>query len=408
MKKRKWQIALFAVIPVLLTLVLIAARPVGKEYGIRVVADGETVLNKEYRKNFFVAAKVALLYGGSYEKLSQNEYSGDDKELIRSLNLDLYEDIEKLVDSNTVMPTDAQVEFVDGGFVYHEAKEGYRVDREKLFADVVSSLQSGEEIGLSVSAVKPSVDVDGLKKNTRLMSTFTTTVSGSENRKKNIALAATKINGAVIGQNDYLSFNERVGERSEANGFLMAHVIKDGEFVDGVGGGVCQASTTLYNAWLRAGLAVLSASAHSLPVSYVPASLDAMVSSTSDLVLHNDSPRPIYVRAWYADNKMTVELYGRPSEYEIRLRSVNIKRLEADYEISDEDVDWQENETVRIIKRAKDGLISESYRDFLCDGTVVRTERLRRNEYKPQNGVKIIRSDAEKSVKNATDNQLAL
>ena len=190
-----------------------------------------------------------------------------------------------------------------------------------------------------------------------------------------------------------LSFNERVGERTEANGFLSAHIIKDGEFVDGVGGGVCQASTTIYNAWLKAGRKVRSVSAHSLPVSYVPASLDAMVSSASDLVLTNDSLYPVYVWARVDKDNICVTIFGMPSGYAVKTRSVTIKTVTAKYVISDEKIDWDENETERIIKRAKDGLISESYRDFYKDGVLVRTEKLRRNEYKPQDGIKAVRSD---------------
>ncbi|HKL94383.1 MAG TPA: VanW family protein, partial [Clostridia bacterium] len=111
-------------------------------------------------------------------------------------------------------------------------------------------------------------EVDGISDNV-LRATFSTTYSNSSpNRKHNIKLAASKLN-ITLYPDEIFSFNRIVGERSEARGFLTAHIILDGKFVDGVGGGVCQVSTTLYNCALLSDLEILCAHRHSLPVSYV-------------------------------------------------------------------------------------------------------------------------------------------
>lgn len=94
----------------------------------------------------------------------------------------------------------------------------------------------------------------------------------------NIALAAEKINGCILADGEEFSFNGRVGARTESNGFLSAPIILEGDFVEGVGGGVCQASTTVYNAALLAGMEITEQHPHSLRVGYVEPSFDAMVS----------------------------------------------------------------------------------------------------------------------------------
>lgn len=104
----------------------------------------------------------------------------------------------------------------------------------------------------------------------RLIAHFSTYYGDSkQNRKDNIALAARKIDGLVLYPEDEFSFNDLVGRRTVENGFKTAYVIQNGDFVEGVGGGVCQVSSTLYNCALLANLAITCVRAHSLPVSYV-------------------------------------------------------------------------------------------------------------------------------------------
>ncbi|MDE6302573.1 MAG: VanW family protein, partial [Clostridia bacterium] len=104
----------------------------------------------------------------------------------------------------------------------------------------------------------------------------------SPSRKHNIELASRKVDGTVLYPEDEFSFNETVGMRTKANGFEAALIIQDGTFVEGVGGGVCQVSSTIYNCALLAGLDISHVRPHSLPVSYVAPSFDAMVSSATD------------------------------------------------------------------------------------------------------------------------------
>ena len=131
------------------------------------------------------------------------------------------------------------------------------------------------------------------------------------NRAYNVALAAKLLDGAVILPGEVLSFNDRVGERSSERGFLNAPVIANGRIRQGLGGGVCQVSTTLHLAALTGGLEIVEHRTHSRTSSYADAGLDATVAwGTIDYKVRNPYDFPITVRAFAADGVMRVELEG--------------------------------------------------------------------------------------------------
>ena len=152
------------------------------------------------------------------------------------------------------------------------------------------------------------------------MASYTTAYSASfAARAHNIELAASLLDGQKVGAGAEFSFNAAVGARTSERGFESAKVILNGEYVDGVGGGVCQVSSTLYNAWVLAGLAVRSVRAHSLPSGYVPMSQDATVSEYIDLVLLNDSPGEVTIRAAAREGKLTIALFGKRKKIKVTL-----------------------------------------------------------------------------------------
>ena len=142
----------------------------------------------------------------------------------------------------------------------------------------------------AADACRAEARAEGFEYFDELMGEYSTSyASSSAARKHNIELAASAVNGAVIGVGEEFSFNVTVGVRSRRRGYLPAPVIVSGKYTTGVGGGVCQVSTTLYNAVLRSGLEVVSVSRHSIPVSYVPRSMDAMVSGATDFRFKNNT-----------------------------------------------------------------------------------------------------------------------
>ena len=216
---------------------------------------------------------------------------------------------------------------------------------------------------------------EGEKFNVQLLSSFTTYFDGgNEARSHNIRLAASKINGTVVQNGDIFSFNETVGARTAERGFNKAAIIENGEFVEGIGGGVCQVSTTLYNAALLSGCKVTEYHSHSLAVSYVPPSRDAMVSGTFyDLKFKNSTGSTIYIKSVTGGNFVCFKIYGRNFGVKYSLSSVVTGAIEAPEEFT---------EDIALVRGGKDGIISEGY---LCvtEKGVTHKIFLRRDKYSP-------------------------
>ena len=207
----------------------------------------------------------------------------------------------------------------------------------------------------------------------------------SEGRKHNIALAASAIDGVVLAPEEEFSFNDTVGARTEARGYRAAYVIQDGVFVEGVGGGVCQVSGTLYNCALLADLAVTCARPHSLPVSYLAPSFDAMVSSETDLRFVNTLSAPVTLRMTADGSYLRAEMYGVKGEFSVRRRSETVSEIPFETErLTDPSLPPGEE---RVESPGKNGLRSEGWLEYFRGGALVRSVRIRRDTYLPQKRV---------------------
>ena len=227
-------------------------------------------------------------------------------------------------------------------------------------------------------------------------SNFSTTYEkSSSERKSNIKLAAKSINGTLVDVGGEFSFNMTVGPRTEKRGYKSAKIISGGEFVDGVGGGVCQVSTTLYNAAVLAGLKISEYHPHSLPVSYVAPSFDAMVNSGSaDLRFVNNTDNPIVVMATANGEKLTVKIIGEPLGVEFKRVSTVIKTIPApDYLVIKDDKneypDLYEGERL-YLSYSKDGIKSQGYVETYKNGKLVNKIKLRTDTYSPVQGKVVI------------------
>jgi vancomycin resistance protein YoaR len=213
------------------------------------------------------------------------------------------------------------------GKVLKVAKEdvkGLEIDqkatKEALLQGDPSRLQDGEEVTLMIKETSAKVTVDKLGKIGSLLGSFATDYGGSPyGRKQNVRIAARKINGTMLAPGDVFSYNNTVGERSEDNGFKIAHQYQDGKVVDAVGGGVCQPSSTLYNAVLYAGLKIVERSNHSMPVRYVSPGRDATVSyDSTDFRFENNTAGVIFIGASADGETLRFRLFGeKPLERKV-------------------------------------------------------------------------------------------
>ena len=203
----------------------------------------------------------------------------------------------------------------------------------------------------------------------------------SQNRKYNVELASRKISGTTLYPEEEFSFNDCVGRRTEANGFKSAYIIQDGEFVEGVGGGVCQVSSTVYNCALLAGLSISNVRPHSLPVSYVAPSFDAMVSSETDFRFVNTLSGAITLKVITDGKYIRAEIYGYDS-VSIRRRSETVGTIPHETEYRDDDTLPLGKEVIDTY--GKDGLKSEGYLDYFENGKLIKSICIRKDTYKPQ------------------------
>ena len=222
-----------------------------------------------------------------------------------------------------------------------------------------------------------------LREQSRPLSSFSTRFDVSNApRSHNIFLAASRIGGTVVPPGGVFSFNKTVGARTQENGFEKAAVIQDGQFVEGVGGGVCQASTTLFNAALLAGMKITESRAHSLRVSYVAPSLDAMVSEASDLKFVNPYPFPVYLLAKAEGGEVSFSLFGTPSGMRYVTESKTLLR------VAPPPAKYVEGTEEKVLRAEQEGLASESYLlTYDEEGNLLSRERIRRDSYAAVQGI---------------------
>jgi vancomycin resistance protein YoaR len=146
-----------------------------------------------------------------------------------------------------------------------------------------------------------------------LVSSYTTLYGGIANRVHNVQLVAHLVDEKLIAPDATFSFNKTTGERNAAKGFLEAPVIVNGELQTGLGGGVCQVSTTVFNAAFEAGLKITERTNHALYISHYPQGRDATVDyPTVDLKFVNDTGNWLLLRTFVSSSSLTVNLYGTP------------------------------------------------------------------------------------------------
>ena len=199
---------------------------------------------------------------------------------------------------------------------------------EAVLKNGEESLKDGSTAKLVINEVKPGVTADELGEVGHLLGSYSTYYGSSTyNRRCNVELAASKINGTLLGPGEIFSYNDVVGPRTRRLGWRTAPEYRDGQVVDGVGGGVCQVSTTLYNTALFSNLKIVKRQNHSMPVAYVRAGRDATVYYDAlDLQFQNNTDGPIYLAAHGRGGRLTMSVFGKPPAEKQEVRIVSGSR----------------------------------------------------------------------------------
>ncbi len=370
--------ALIAVIAVVFVCILSGAAIKPVSFAVSVVADEKVVFNKTYKTAPSVALVARLFYDGNPRNMLKKRFKGDVALFSDTVNPEIANDLKTLAKSLSYPAVEPNILYEGKGkFVFREGKNGRTCDYEQTLRQAAEN----EKCAAVFETTHPVFTVEELRKNTVAAGKAKTAYyTSGRARKNNVELAASRLDGQVVLPNEKLSFNEIVGKRTAENGFSEAKVILYGEYTGGIGGGVCQVSTTLYNAWLKAGLDAEKSRPHSLEPSYVTPGLDAMVSEENDLVLTNNTSFPVYIGAFYDGSYVEFVVYTRSLPCTIKLASEFVRALPCDeYEIVP-------GETEQLLSLPKNGAIYRSYREFIVDGEVIVRESLRTSTYLPQKG----------------------
>ncbi|MBR3942294.1 MAG: VanW family protein, partial [Clostridia bacterium] len=212
-------------------------------------------------------------------------------------------------------PTDAYYDAENKKIVPHTF--GYELDKKEVL-DILKNAKPDTGYSIPVKSIAPEKTTEDVEKEMfgDLLGTYTTTYNaGQTDRSYNVALAASKFNGYIMDDGDVFSYNDTVGERSLAAGFRNAAVYTSNGVENGVGGGVCQPSTTLYNAVLKANLEIVYRKNHSYPVSYAPKGQDAtVVWGAVDFKFKNNTGHPIYIKTSVGGGNCVVSIYGKKTK----------------------------------------------------------------------------------------------
>ena len=244
-----------------------------------------------------------------------------------------------------------------------------------------------EEYVIPLKITIPEITLNDLGKEafSQILGTFSTTYNTSnQNRITNLKLASEKIDGTIILPGETFSYNKVVGERTIAKGYKEAAVYAGGKVVDGIGGGICQLSSTLYNSVLYANLEITSRSNHRFLTSYVTAGRDATVSwGTIDFCFKNTRSYPIKITSEVKNGVVTTSIYGikEEKEYEVVIESkvTEVIPYSTKY-VKDSTLKEEEEE---IVQYGANGAKSETYKIVKYNGIVVSREQISSDIYSP-------------------------
>ncbi len=288
-------------------------------------------------------------------------------------------------------PVNAQIQSFDYNtrtFTFTQSQAGVTLDPDALYERIIAAIDRWET-GVTVTAApiitEPSVTTAELTERFTLIAAYTTNTTGESNRNTNIRLACEAINGTALMPGQTFSFNEATGQRTTAKGYKSAGAIAAGQSIEEVGGGICQVSSTIFNAVARADLEITSRSPHAWPSSYVNIGEDATVNWPNlDFKFTNNTDSPIFLITYYKDRKMSAEIWGLSlgDGVKIDLESKVVQTTkppsEPKYEYNPE-LPYGTSETT---VKARTGYVVETYKVWYKDGVETSRELLHKSTYR--------------------------
>ncbi|MBQ8972949.1 MAG: VanW family protein, partial [Clostridia bacterium] len=350
-------------------------------------SDYQTVLN-----NAWNAGRRGTLLE-RYQALSTRQAQVTDYTVTRSLTSEDRLEVCAQAVSQVVNqePKNASIDGFDADhytFRFTESVDGVAVDEEALANRIANTLEmGGGNVEVPLISIRPEITTEDVSSRYGMIASAVTDASNSdENRLSNIRRALFSIHGLSLEPGQKFSFNDVVGQRTEEAGFKVAHAYGNGDIIDEVGGGICQVSTTLFNAVVKADLKVTERHSHSMPVAYVDKGKDAAVNwKSKDLCFTNTSDDRIYICGYVtSDKRVRIGIFGRLLEngQTITVEAQTLEELEFDTE-------YKVNTALafgveKIIREGKLGYTAEAYKIWHdADGNETSRKLLCKSTYRP-------------------------
>lgn len=299
-----------------------------RETPVHLTVEGDDIdttleeLGYTYEKNDFI--EQALNYGQSGNIIERYKAQEDvkNKNIVYEMHFSVdKEGLEEFVTKNCKKyeskPVNAKISMGDEGLEVSDSKEGISVNYDATVSKLKSAIEEQEwtgrdiEVEAVVDVVQPEVTREQCEKCKDVLGTFKTYAGYGGNRVANIENATRLINGTVVYPGETFSTEKTIVPFTEENGYFPAGAYSQGQVIDELGGGVCQVSTTLYNAVLLSELEVVERAPHSMIVTYVKPSMDAAIAEGyKDFKFKNNTDVPIYIEGYNSGGYINFTIYG--------------------------------------------------------------------------------------------------
>lgn len=343
------------------------------------VEDGKLIITRGKEGNVIKKEELADEIIDKIQKVNQ-----DEKNIVIPVELKSPDDIdiEKIHSEVFTEPKDAY--YTTDPFTIYPHVEGvdFNMDEAKAMLQEVK-----DEYTINLQYTDPEITTNkiGTEAFPNLLSSFSTKYDASnKDRSTNLKLAMDKINGVVLMPGEEFSYNKVVGERTISAGYKEAKIYSNGKVIDGLGGGICQISTTLYDAVLYANLEVTSRRNHQFVTSYVKAGLDAtVVYGSTDFKFKNSRSYPIKIVGEVDGGVAKIDIYGvkEETEYEVKLEPVVINYIPYTTKTI-KDSSLPKGKTV-VEQSGSNGVKTVTYKYLLLNGKVVSKTVLSNDTYNP-------------------------
>ncbi|MCC2474265.1 VanW family protein, partial [Bacillus pacificus] len=296
-------------------------------------------------------------------KQAENGELKRDYKLTPQLNTTAYKSFMKDKYNETLKnPVNAELSIEGTTVNISQSQNGEKIDKEKLTDLTQQAITSGtSDVTLPVTLLKPERSTEDIQKMgiKEVIAEYSTPMAGRNgNQSFNVNKSANTLSGVIVAPDETFSFNGRVGVTDAAHGYKSAAVYSQGKVIQSAGGGVCQVSSTLYSAALRADLGIVSRSNHSMPVNYLPLGQDAAVADYGpDLKFKNNTGNHIYIQAFSNGGSITTRIFGTNTGKNVEVSS-------------------------QVISRTNDKITAVTYKKVTQNGEVISNGQISKSVYK--------------------------